>query len=267
MSAWTVPSYGDEWAVPGYTEERELGRGASGKVVEAINDLTGQRVAIKYLSPTLVRDTAFMWGFRTEAQMLRSLGVPQVVQVYDYVEEPGQGAAVVTELVDGVPLAEMIAQGQLSPEAALVVLKPGEASTEDEIRDFCRDQIAHYKVPRYVRFVDELPMTVTGKAQKFVMRDQMIAELKLQMKDHQAEGVQEFEQIVKEKPDHPVALRGLAYAALRSGDKQKAVEYFRKAAAVQSDDPHIYYFSATLLSQHAEIANRVAKMRRSRPTI
>jgi len=76
-----------------------------------------------------------------------------------------------------------------------------------------------------------------------------IAELKLQMKDHQAEGVQEFEQIVKEKPDHPVALRGLAYAALRSGDKQKAVEYFRKAAAVQSDDPHVYYFSATLLSQ------------------
>ena len=47
MSAWTVPSYPDDWAVPGYTEERELGRGASGKVVEAINDLTGQRVAIK----------------------------------------------------------------------------------------------------------------------------------------------------------------------------------------------------------------------------
>ena len=63
---------------------------------------------------------------------------------------------------------------------AWVVLKPGETSTEDEIKDFCRDQIAHYKVPRYVRFVQELPMTVTGKAQKFVMRDQMIEELKLQ---------------------------------------------------------------------------------------
>jgi fatty-acyl-CoA synthase len=63
---------------------------------------------------------------------------------------------------------------------AWIVLKAGEASTEDEIRDFCRDQIAHYKVPRYVRFVDELPMTVTGKAQKFVMRDRMIEELKLQ---------------------------------------------------------------------------------------
>jgi fatty-acyl-CoA synthase len=63
---------------------------------------------------------------------------------------------------------------------AWVVLKPGETCAEDEIKDFCRDQIAHYKVPRYVRFVQELPMTVTGKAQKFVMRDQMIAELNLQ---------------------------------------------------------------------------------------
>ena len=62
---------------------------------------------------------------------------------------------------------------------AWVVLKAGESCSEDEIRDFCRDQIAHYKVPRYVRFVPELPMTVTGKAQKFVMRERMIAELKL----------------------------------------------------------------------------------------
>jgi fatty-acyl-CoA synthase len=62
---------------------------------------------------------------------------------------------------------------------AWIVLKPGESATEDEIRDFCRDQIAHYKVPRYVRFVDELPMTVTGKAQKFVMRERMMAELGL----------------------------------------------------------------------------------------
>ena len=57
---------------------------------------------------------------------------------------------------------------------AWIVLKPGQQAGEDEIRDFCRDQIAHYKVPRYVRFVSELPMTVTGKAQKFVMRAQMI---------------------------------------------------------------------------------------------
>ena len=76
-----------------------------------------------------------------------------------------------------------------------------------------------------------------------------VAELKLQMKDHSAEAVQEFEAIVKLKPDHPVALRGLAYASLQRGDKQKAADYFRRAATLQTDDPHIYYFSAVLLSQ------------------
>jgi len=49
--------------------------------------------------------------------------------------------------------------------------------TEQELKDFCKDQITHFKVPRYVRFVDEFPMTVTGKMQKFVMREQMAAEL------------------------------------------------------------------------------------------
>ena len=62
---------------------------------------------------------------------------------------------------------------------AWIVLKPGEVATEDEIKTFCEDQIAHYKVPRYVRFVNELPMTVTGKAQKFVMRAKMVEELGL----------------------------------------------------------------------------------------
>jgi len=76
-----------------------------------------------------------------------------------------------------------------------------------------------------------------------------LAELKLQLRDHQQEGVQEFEQIVKEKPDHAVALRGLAFAALRSGDKEKAAGYFRRAASLQSDDAHIYYFSAALMAQ------------------
>ena len=64
---------------------------------------------------------------------------------------------------------------------AWIVPKPGQTCTEDEIRDFCRDQIAHYKVPRYIRFVEDVPMTITGKVQKFVMRDQMIADLKLQV--------------------------------------------------------------------------------------
>ena len=62
---------------------------------------------------------------------------------------------------------------------AWIVPKPGQTCTEDEIRDFCRDQIAHYTVPRYIRLVQDMPMTITGKVQKFVMREQMIAELKL----------------------------------------------------------------------------------------
>jgi len=62
---------------------------------------------------------------------------------------------------------------------AWITLKPGESATDDDIRDFCRDQIAHYKVPRYIRFVDEMPMTITGKVQKFVMRQKMVDDLKL----------------------------------------------------------------------------------------
>ncbi len=60
---------------------------------------------------------------------------------------------------------------------AWIVLKPGAAAGEDDIRAFCRDQIARHKVPRHIRFVDSFPMTVTGKVQKFVMREAMIAEL------------------------------------------------------------------------------------------
>jgi fatty-acyl-CoA synthase len=62
---------------------------------------------------------------------------------------------------------------------AWVKLRPGEHAGEEEIKAFCRGQIAHYKVPRYVKFVDEFPMTVTGKIQKFVMRERSIAELGL----------------------------------------------------------------------------------------
>jgi len=63
--------------------------------------------------------------------------------------------------------------------AAWIVLKPGRSATKEEILSFCEDQIAHYKIPRHIRFVDELPMTVTGKAQKFIMRQKMIEELGL----------------------------------------------------------------------------------------
>lgn len=63
--------------------------------------------------------------------------------------------------------------------AAWIIARPGQSCTEDEIREFCKEQIAHYKVPRYIRFVDELPVTVTGKPQKFVMREAMVRELGL----------------------------------------------------------------------------------------
>ncbi|HEX7378866.1 MAG TPA: AMP-binding protein [Pirellulales bacterium] len=62
---------------------------------------------------------------------------------------------------------------------AWVKLKPGADLTEEELRQFCRGRLAHYKVPRYFRFVGEFPQTVTGKLQKFKMRERMIAELGL----------------------------------------------------------------------------------------
>jgi fatty-acyl-CoA synthase len=62
---------------------------------------------------------------------------------------------------------------------AWIVLRAGEHATAEEVRAFCHDQIAHYKVPKHIRFVAELPMTATGKVQKFVMRERMIEELKL----------------------------------------------------------------------------------------
>ncbi len=64
---------------------------------------------------------------------------------------------------------------------AWVRLKEGPQVTEDDIRTYCRDQIAHYKIPRYIRFVHEFPMTVTGKVQKFLMRERMIQELELKI--------------------------------------------------------------------------------------
>jgi fatty-acyl-CoA synthase len=63
---------------------------------------------------------------------------------------------------------------------AWVKLREGATATPDEIREFCRGQIAHYKIPRYIKFVDAFPMTVTGKIQKFIMRDESVKELGLE---------------------------------------------------------------------------------------
>ncbi len=63
---------------------------------------------------------------------------------------------------------------------AAVILKKGVVMTEDEVRDFCRDKIANYKIPKYVKFVDGYPMTASGKIQKFKMREMAIKELQLE---------------------------------------------------------------------------------------
>jgi eukaryotic-like serine/threonine-protein kinase len=113
-----------EWTLSGYTDERELGRGDSGRVVAAVEQGTSRRVAIKYLSPALTGDDAFMVGFRAEAEQLTRVDVPSVARVYDFAEQPGAGSAVVMELISGVTLAALIERGgPLHPEAALTVLK------------------------------------------------------------------------------------------------------------------------------------------------
>ena len=58
------------------------------------------------------------------------------------------------------------------------------SATEDDIREFCRGQIAHYKVPHHVRFVDSFPLTVSGKVQKYLIREKLRAELNLTEDDH-----------------------------------------------------------------------------------
>ena len=63
---------------------------------------------------------------------------------------------------------------------AWVKLRPGGDLTADGLREFCRERIAHFKIPTYVEFVDEFPLTVTGKVQKYVLRELGIERLGLQ---------------------------------------------------------------------------------------
>jgi eukaryotic-like serine/threonine-protein kinase len=141
MMGWGLVSGGGlsgvPWVVPGFAEERELGRGGSGRVVAGVHLASGTRVAIKYLLPRLLGDPGFISAFRAEADLLRSLDVPHVVRLFEYVEAPDRagvdrgsspgglhGAAIVMELVDGVSLFEMITQqGPTTAESALAVLK------------------------------------------------------------------------------------------------------------------------------------------------
>ncbi|MDK1474302.1 serine/threonine-protein kinase [Streptomyces sp. 549] len=112
-----------DWIVPGYSETRELGAGAGGRVVHAVHEATGTPVAVKYLSQKLRRDAGFREAFRAEAELLAGLTSPFVTGLYEYVEGPS-GAAIVMELVDGVALRRLLQrEGATGPEAALAVLK------------------------------------------------------------------------------------------------------------------------------------------------
>ena len=62
---------------------------------------------------------------------------------------------------------------------AWIKLKAGHRLSAEEIRDFCKAHLAHYKAPKYVEFVEVFPQTVTGKIQKFKIRETAIAELQL----------------------------------------------------------------------------------------
>jgi len=66
---------------------------------------------------------------------------------------------------------------------AVIRLREGVTAQPEEIIEFCRGQIAHYKVPRYVRFVDTFPMTVTGKVQKYLIREQLRKELGIETEE------------------------------------------------------------------------------------
>jgi fatty-acyl-CoA synthase len=63
---------------------------------------------------------------------------------------------------------------------AWVRLKTGETLSEDELRDWCKDKVAHFKIPQRIRFVDSFPMTITGKIQKFKIREMEIERLGLE---------------------------------------------------------------------------------------
>jgi fatty-acyl-CoA synthase len=63
---------------------------------------------------------------------------------------------------------------------AWVTLEEGQRVTDDELRAFCRERLAHFKVPRYWKFVGDFPLTVTGKVQKFKMREIAVSELGLE---------------------------------------------------------------------------------------
>ncbi|QFU85305.1 serine/threonine-protein kinase [Amycolatopsis sp. YIM 10] len=112
-----------EWSLPGFTEVKALGEGGFGRVVLARQDGTGAEVAIKYLYAEHLADPRLVDAFRQEARVLSQVVSPHVARLHEFIETP-EGAAIVMEAVPGVSLSAILtAEGQLTPEAALVVLK------------------------------------------------------------------------------------------------------------------------------------------------
>ncbi|WP_157610031.1 serine/threonine-protein kinase [Spirillospora albida] len=109
----------DGWTVPGFTHERELGTGALGRVVLAVDDQTSTKVAINYLHAGPAADEAFMAAYRAAARSLSHLEDPNVVDLFDFVEG-ADGAAIIMGRVDGVSLRRVLGvQRSTGPLAAL----------------------------------------------------------------------------------------------------------------------------------------------------
>jgi len=107
----------------GFRELRELGSGASGRVVAAVHEASGRQVAIKYLADWLCARPHFRAAFRDEARLLAAVRSPHVVELLDYLETQDR-AAIVMELVDGCTLRDLIRlEGPTGPLAALTVLQ------------------------------------------------------------------------------------------------------------------------------------------------
>jgi serine/threonine protein kinase len=111
------------WTVPGYTETRVPDTGEAGRIVEAVHNASGDRVAITYPAPKLYSDPAFRERFSNEAALLAGLEHPNVVRVRELVET-ATAIALISEAVDGAALRRVLAtSAPLRPEAALAIMK------------------------------------------------------------------------------------------------------------------------------------------------
>ena len=113
-----------DWAVPGYTDVRELGHHDAARTVLAIHSATGLPVAIRYLADTLCQDADYLAGYREDARLVAGVESPNIAEMYEYVES-GHGVATVREFVGGASLRKVLPASGLGPAAALSVLKAG----------------------------------------------------------------------------------------------------------------------------------------------